>query len=94
VIITGKSFSRGHIKELDVNDILVVKDDCESHMLLGKRALIVASNVEFSHILALARSMNIPALYGTGDIKLPHTGKLSFNTTNKIAWVEQYHTVQ
>lgn len=71
VVVEGKGFSIGEIKNITADEILVVDDDADSKQLLGKKMLIVKNNVEFSHILALAASLYIPAIYNTGSFTLP-----------------------
>jgi hypothetical protein len=85
--VTGKTFTKRHKIILDVNDILIVDDDCDSKQLFNKKALIVKNNQQFSHILALSRTLNIPSIYNVEHINLPKTGMVEFNTTNKIGWV-------
>lgn len=78
ILHTGKSFSAGCV-EADKADVLIVESDCESHLLIGKKALIVREDVEFSHVLVLSKSMNIPSIYAVGDIELGETIKLDTN---------------
>lgn len=85
-IVDGKTFSKGSV-EIDVNDILVLDSDGDSELLLGKKALIIKEDVEFSHILALSAALKIPSMYGTGEIKLPKEGKIKFEAYNKEAWI-------
>lgn len=85
-LFTGKTFSKDII-EVDVNDILVIDSDGDSELLLGKKALIVKQDVEFSHILALSKALRIPSLYATGEIELPQTGQVKFNAYNSEGWV-------
>ena len=85
-IVDGKTFSKGSV-EIDVNDILVLDSDGASELLLGKKALIIKEDVEFSHILALSAALKIPSIYGTGEIKLPKEGKIKFEAYNKEAWI-------
>lgn len=87
VLFTGTSFSRG-IERVNKNEVLYVTDDCvESKHIAGKKAVIVENETEFSHILALAASLKIPAIYGTGAIydSLPDNFKI--NTTGKIGYI-------
>jgi len=86
VIVTGKTFSKGTIK-VDVNDILVVQSDSDSKDLLGKKALIVKDDVQFSHALALSKALLIPSMYATGDFELPKSGKVNFVAYNKESWI-------
>ena len=63
-IITAKSYSRGQFTGT-ADEILVVEQDADSSALIGKKALIVKKGHEFSHILALSRSLKIPSVYST-----------------------------
>jgi hypothetical protein len=56
--------------QLELDDILIVEQDCSSEMLISKKALIVENHTNFSHILALSKALNIPSIYGTGKIIL------------------------
>jgi len=85
-IVEGKTFSKG-TDEIDVNDILILDSDGASELLLGKKALIIKEDVEFSHILALSAALKIPSMYGTGEINLPNSGKVKFEAYNKEAWI-------
>jgi hypothetical protein len=84
-LVTGKTFSKGSI-EVDVDKILILDSDGDSELLLGKEALIVKGDVEFSHILALSKALRIPSIYATGDFELPQ-GKVKFTAYNKEAWI-------
>jgi hypothetical protein len=88
IIAKGKTFSLGNIK-VNVNDILVVEQDADSKELLGKKALIVKSETMFSHILALSKALQIPSIYGTGEIELPTKGTVQFTAYNKEAWISK-----
>ncbi len=86
VLYQGITFSRGTI-EVDVNDILIVDSEAKSEDLLGKKALIVKEKVAFSHILALSKALNIPSIYGIGDIDLTKYKKVKFIAYNKEAFI-------
>lgn len=79
VIKDGKSFSMGSVSIDNIEDCLIVDSDCESHELIGKKGLIVRQDVEFSHALALSFSLNIPSIYGVGDVELPNSFKIDTN---------------
>ncbi len=71
IIGLGKTFSTGLNWDfsganniLSKEDVLIVDNDCDSEELIGKKALIVTNNVEFSHILAFSQVKKIPSLYG------------------------------
>ena len=87
-IATGLTFSRGTIM-VDVNDILVVEDEIESDALLRMKALVVKNNVEFSHILALSKTLKIPSIYGTGNFDLPKEGEVKFQAYNKNGYISE-----
>ena len=76
----GRAFSRGRAEAISVSDILIVKDECESEMLLGKKALIVDDDIAFSHILALSKALRIPSIYGTGRVDLSGHEKVNFTS--------------
>lgn len=84
-LIIGKTFSKGII-EVDTDKILILDSDGDSELLLGKEALIVKEDVEFSHILALSKALRIPSIFATGDFELPE-GKVKFTAYNKQAWI-------
>lgn len=66
-IAKGRTFSKGVVDKVLAADVLIVDEDAMAEELIGKKALIVKSNVEFSHILALSAALKIPSIYGTGD---------------------------
>jgi hypothetical protein len=74
--------------EVDLNDILIVEQDCSSEMLLGKKALIVENTTSFSHILALSKALNIPSIYGTGKVTLGGKSSFRFNTEYETGFVK------
>lgn len=86
VVADGFTFSKGH-EEVKVEDILIVESDGGSELLLGKKALIVESNVEFSHLLALSKALGIPSIYNTGKVDLTGIEKVDFVAYNKEAWI-------
>ena len=85
-LVTGKTFSKG-TPEVNVDKILILDSDGDSELLLGKEALIIKEDVEFSHILALSKTLRIPSIYATGDIELPTSGKVKFTAYNKEGWI-------
>lgn len=87
VIAFGITFSAGTITA-EVKDILVVHSEAKSEQLIGKKALIVMNNVEFSHILALSKALHIPSIYATGNFEMPKSGKVTITAQNKEAWIE------
>jgi hypothetical protein len=86
-MVDGKTFSHGTVENLDVNDILVLDEDGDSELLLGKKALIVKRNVEFSHILALSKALRIPSFYAVEKFELPTSGKVNFKAYGPEAWI-------
>jgi hypothetical protein len=74
-----------------LEDILVVESDAESKELIGKKALIVKSNVEFSHILALSKTLCIPSMFATGelDLNVLEGKNLNFCAKNKSAFITE-----
>jgi hypothetical protein len=84
--VIGKTFSKGTI-EVDVNNILILQSDGDSKLLLGKEALIIKDDVEFSHILALSKALKIPSIFATGEFQLPSEGKVKFYAYNEEAWI-------
>lgn len=87
-IVHGETFSKGN-EEIDVEDILIVESDGISELLVGKKALIVESNVEFSHLLALSKVLRIPSMFNTGKIDFKETKKVKFTAYNKEAWISE-----
>lgn len=89
-LITGKSFSSPEYKsniEVELSDILIVEQDCSSEKLLGKKALIVENDTNFSHILALSKAMGIPSMYATGKVVLDGKLKFIFSTEYSIGFI-------
>lgn len=70
IVVEGNSHSRGDFKG-KLSDVLVIDSDCESERVLTAKALIVRENVNFSHALALSSVLEIPSVYGVGDVELP-----------------------
>jgi hypothetical protein len=60
----------------ELDDILIVEQDCSSEMLISKKALIVENHTNF---VILAKALNIPSIYRTGKIILG--GKTSLDLT-------------
>jgi hypothetical protein len=91
-IVIGKTFCKPYYTsngdEINTNDILVVEEDCESEALLGKKALIVENDTNFSHILALSKALNIPSIYGTGKVDLPKDKQVWFSTGYGTGYVK------
>lgn len=85
-IVNGKTFSKGNI-DVNVKDILIVESEAKSEELIGKKALIVQSDVEFSHILALSKQMEIPSMFSTGKVNLSKYKKVKFTAYNKESWI-------
>lgn len=80
VIAKGKSFSMKSESKLTVDDVLIIDEDCESELVIGKKAVIVRNDVEFSHALALSFSLKIPSIYGVGkDFELPEVFNIDAN---------------
>lgn len=88
VIVKGRTFSKGELDNLTEEDVLIVEEDADSKALIGKKALIVKSNVEFSHILALSKALRIPSIYATGNFKLPK-GKFKMTAFNSDGYIHQ-----
>ena len=82
----GITFSKGHL-EVNIEEILIVSEDARSEDLLGKKALIVKNKVEFSHILALAKALRIPAMYGTGKVDFEGETKVWFSAYTRNAYI-------
>ena len=91
-IVRGKSFSYNDYSSstIKVSEILIVKEDGKAEDLIGKSALIVEADTNFSHILALSKAMNIPSMYATGKVDLSGMEEVHFNTSNKTAYIK-YH---
>jgi hypothetical protein len=88
--IRGKSFSNGRL-EVSPDEILVVKEDADSHELIGKKALIVEGDVEFSHILALSKALRIPSMYATGPVDFGGRERFNFSTRLFEAYCNDIH---
>lgn len=85
----GKWYNKNTCKG---SDILVVDEDCEdTTKLVGKKLLIVKKNMEFSHILALSKALNIPSMYDISNrkIKLDPEQTYEFDTTCEIGYLKQ-----
>jgi hypothetical protein len=91
-IVIGKTFSKPYYsnngEEVNTDDILVVEEDCDSEALLGKKALLVENDTNFSHILALSKALNIPSIYGTGKVDLPKDKQVWFSTGYGTGYVK------
>lgn len=93
VLVSGVTFSTGseygeQTYGITREDILIVDSEAESKELIGKKALIVKSDVEFSHILALSKQLGVPSMFNTGEIdETVLTGKLDFVAKNESAWI-------
>lgn len=86
VLCMGKTFSRGRI-DVNIADVLIVDEDGDSNLLLGKKALIVKQDVEFSHLLALSKALKIPSMYATGEVNFGKRKKVNFVAYNKNSWI-------
>lgn len=65
----GICFSKGNVQGTVGEDIMVVSNDSKyCNLLVGKKALLVENNPNFSHILCLAKHLNIPAVYNVGTM--------------------------
>jgi hypothetical protein len=90
-LLTGKSFSSPEYSknvEVNLSDILIVEQDCASELLLGKKALIVENDTNFSHILALSKALNIPSMYATGKVNLEGKTKFIFSTEYSTGFIK------
>lgn len=67
---------------------MIVDSDGVSELLIGKKALIVQGDVEFSHLLALSKALKIPSMYSTGKVDLSKYSKVKFISYNYEAWIE------
>lgn len=86
IIVSGKSFSMDVESNLTKDDILIIDDDCESEMVIGKKALIVRNDTEFSHALALSFALKIPSIYAVGnDFELPDVFQI--NTKGRKGYI-------
>tara|TARA_R110000851_G_scaffold47424_1_gene114997 strand:- start:576 stop:2225 length:1650 start_codon:yes stop_codon:yes gene_type:complete len=85
IITTGKSFYGTNAFGLKRDEVLVIDSDCESKDLIGKKALIVRDDVQFSHALALSYTMRIPSIYAVGDIELPEV--FSIDTYEEVGYI-------
>ena len=93
-IVVGKTFSSApffsnNSIEVDVKDILIVDEDCESEKLLDKKALIVTGEPNFSHILALSKALNIPSMYATGKVDFKDIETVRFSTEYIKAFIKK-----
>jgi hypothetical protein len=82
----GQTFSTGYsestwysYRDLPVEDVLVVEQDGESSLLLGKKALIVQNGTTFSHLLALSKALKIPSICNTGPVDLSDCKTVTLN---------------
>lgn len=83
VLSTGRSFSKGYLESVSVSDILIVEEDAKSEELLGKKALIVKSDIAFSHILALSKALKIPSIYALqSEVDFNSLKEVSFNSNS------------
>lgn len=86
--IIGLTFNSCERKTVKKEDILFVKSGDEtkikSEELLKKKALVVQANVEFSHLLAMSISLNIPSIYATIKFNPEELGELVVIDTSKV----------
>ncbi len=87
VLYQGKTFSKGTIDDVKIEDILIVESEAKSEELIGKKALIVKADINFSHILALSKALNIPSMYAVGDIDLSKYTEINFIAYNKESFI-------
>lgn len=86
-VFTGRTFSYGSV-ECSKEEVLVVDEDAKSSDLIGKKALIVKQDMEFSHILALSQALGIPSIFSVVDfVELPDRVKIT--ALNEQAYVEE-----
>ncbi len=86
VIAEGITFSKGRVV-CKPDDILIIDSDCKPELLLNKKALVVKSHVQFSHILALSQSLKIPSLFNTGEIDLSKYDEVEFRADNETGYI-------
>lgn len=86
IIGIGQTFSKGNIK-VAVEDILIVDSDTDSETLIGKKALIVKNNVEFSHVLALSKSLRIPSIFNMETLVLDGVNEVQFIAEGITAYI-------
>jgi len=90
-LVIGKTFCSPEYStkiEVAFEDILIVEQDCESEKLLGKKALIVENDTNFSHILALSKALKIPSMYATGKVILEGKTTFTFNTEYTTGFIK------
>lgn len=88
--VKGRTFSSPEYYtnvEVTFDDILIVEQDCSSDKLIGKKALIVENDTNFSHVLALSKALNIPSIYATGKVSLKRGVTYKFNTEHTSGFI-------
>ena len=86
IIVKGKSFHMTDARNLKREDVLIIDEDCESELVIGKKGLIVRNETEFSHALALSFALKIPSIYGVGnDFELPEV--FNMNTKGREGYI-------
>lgn len=88
ILAEGISFTSGEVF-LTRDECLIIDNESDSCNLLGYKAIIVRDRVEFSHILALSQALNIPSLYGVGDIELPDEFSIDTRYKQGIIYMKQ-----
>jgi hypothetical protein len=86
IVGVGQTFSKGN-EVVKIEDILIVDADADSEALLGKKALIVKENVEFSHILALSKSLRIPSVFNIETLVLDGVKEVRFIAEGITAYI-------
>jgi hypothetical protein len=86
IVGVGQTFSKGNIT-VAVEDILIVDSDTDSEALLGKKALIVKDDVEFSHVLALSKSLRIPSIFNIETLVLDGVKEVKFIAEGITAYI-------
>jgi len=88
IIGVGQTFSRGR-ETVNVADILIVDSDADSDALLGKKALIVRENTEFSHILALSKALKIPSMFAMESLNLEGVNEVEFIAEGLTSYISK-----
>lgn len=82
-VCEGTSFQQGIVELIYGSEILTVTDDAEPSALVGKKALIVTGDGQYSHVLSLSRMLNIPSIYNTGSVNVDDKGTYSLISTKE-----------
>jgi hypothetical protein len=85
ILCEGIAFNQGVVENIYGKEILVVDQDATPSQLIGKKALVVTGDGQYSHVLSLSRVMNIPSIYKTGNVEVDELKTYSVVSNKEIS---------